>query len=429
MGETLPDTANPSHVAEGVRRLANERAQDVPDAAKGYLERGWCVLPLCPPWWLTKDKSAPLASAGKKPQAANLATWERLWARPELWTPERPTKAEHAKKTGNAWSNGSDWQHLRLTPDALPLAFADGCNLGVNLGKASGGLADVDLDTPEALELAARFLPPTWTFGRPGKPRSHWLYQAPGAVLEQFRDLPPAKGKTGATLVELRAEPRDGSGAQTVLPPSTYRTGEQITWAEDCDSQESPTTVDPAELRSWVALLAEACLLLRHCDRAAVLAYLDGTAPYPTAPAEVLKLARQWRGLPQTLKPAKPWKPNLNLGDDWIADVNRAGPLGVAQALGFEANENWIAQCPACEGVTRSRKDKRIPVAIFAAKHGPAWIHRGCGEHGDALAFAAWHTLGRVPDKGEHEAWAKLRAECASKGLCKPKPEKKERRT
>ncbi len=46
------------------------------------------------------------------------------------------------------------------------------------LGEASGGLADVDLDSIEAVHVGPYFLPRTLCFGRPSKPRSHWLYQS-----------------------------------------------------------------------------------------------------------------------------------------------------------------------------------------------------------------------------------------------------------
>src|SRR5690606_32784070 len=61
-----------------------------------------------------------------------------------------------------------------------PEQFAPGDNVGVRLGEPSGWLVDVDLDCAEAIALAPMFLPPTATFGRLSKPRSHWLYIAAG---------------------------------------------------------------------------------------------------------------------------------------------------------------------------------------------------------------------------------------------------------
>src|SRR5215471_21191990 len=62
-----------------------------------------------------------------------------------------------------------------------PADFADGMNIAIRLGKCSRDLADCDLDCEEAIALAPLYLPKTSAiFGRPSKPRSHWLYIAAG---------------------------------------------------------------------------------------------------------------------------------------------------------------------------------------------------------------------------------------------------------
>ena len=48
-------------------------------------------------------------------------------------------------------------------------------NLGVLLGKPSGGLVDIDLDIPEAALVAEVIWPPGPTFGRKSNPKSHRL--------------------------------------------------------------------------------------------------------------------------------------------------------------------------------------------------------------------------------------------------------------
>jgi hypothetical protein len=164
-----------------------------------------------------------------------------------------------------------EWEHLRLTAADLEQHFAArAMNVGINLGEPSRGLADVDLDCHEALELAARLLPSTATFGRPSKPRSHWLYVAEGAITEQFCDLPEEGKPRGATLVELRATPPSRAGQQvgghqTVFPGSVHPSGEAIEWAE---RSGDPAAVSASELRERVAQLACACLLSRHCPDA-----------------------------------------------------------------------------------------------------------------------------------------------------------------
>ncbi len=102
-----------------------------------------------------------------------------------------------------------NWQHLRLTADELPQHFNGDCaNIGLLLEDASGGLVDVDLDTPEALALA-EWLPDTsMVSGRPGNRASHRFYRASDVPTARYKDT------DGETLIEVR-----GSGAQTVVPP------------------------------------------------------------------------------------------------------------------------------------------------------------------------------------------------------------------
>jgi hypothetical protein len=70
------------------------------------------------------------------------------------------------------------WNKRRLAPADLPQEFRDlQSNIGILLGKASGGLVDIDLDCDIGRELAGKFLPKTGiVFGRPGARGAHWLY-------------------------------------------------------------------------------------------------------------------------------------------------------------------------------------------------------------------------------------------------------------
>jgi len=144
-----------------------------------------------------------------------------------------------------------DWTKRDYQPDH----WYDGDNVGIKLGDASGGLVDVDLDCAEAVQLASLFLPPTATFGRASKPRSHWLYRAP--------ETKTWKPKRAA--VELRS-----TGAQTVFPPSVRGVSdrdppgsvpEEIAWYDWPEA--GPVTIDPAELRAHVCRLALGAMLLR----------------------------------------------------------------------------------------------------------------------------------------------------------------------
>src|SRR3954447_1510534 len=75
-----------------------------------------------------------------------------------------------------------DWQKNKIKTAAdVSRHFDDSSNIGILLGTASAGLADVDLDCGEAVRLADGYLPRTAsTFGRLSKPRSHRLYVASG---------------------------------------------------------------------------------------------------------------------------------------------------------------------------------------------------------------------------------------------------------
>lgn len=139
------------------------------------------------------------------------------------------------------------WEQLRLSVELLDQHFNGHLqNIGVLLGEPSGWLIDVDLDHMRAVELAPQFLPATPAiFGRPGKPRSHWIYRvsAPAAT-KKFRS------KSAGMLVEFRS-----TGMQTVFPPSTHESGESIGWEQ---ADHEPATVEPGELLECVQRLADA---------------------------------------------------------------------------------------------------------------------------------------------------------------------------
>ena len=142
------------------------------------------------------------------------------------------------------------WPELRLTAAKLDRILVSGRhNLSLLTGPPSGGLADVDLDTPEARTLARAtgWLPPTdAVFGRAGSPRSHALYtvadgpaRVPGGTTRRQSKAPGfavsggATGSGGATPV-THCELRWGPGLHTVAPASHHEgTGEAIVWMPD----------------------------------------------------------------------------------------------------------------------------------------------------------------------------------------------------
>lgn len=171
-----------------------------------------------------------------EPEPMDVRSWvakyrERGW----FAVPLRPRSKSPARR---------DWTSLRLTPEVFP----EGCNIGLILGEPSGWLVDVDLDCPEAIELADQYLPPTPAItGRPSSTQSHRWYIAAGATTEKHTD------RNGSMIVELRS-----TGAQTVVGPSIHPDGEPY---ENVIAQ--PAIVPAPMLAACVKALADAVIFKR----------------------------------------------------------------------------------------------------------------------------------------------------------------------
>jgi hypothetical protein len=147
------------------------------------------------------------------------------------------------------------WPDLRLAEPDLDARFptAHACNIGILCGEPSGGLVDVDLDTPEAVAVGEDLLPETgMVHGRFHNPRSHWWYRT---------DRPPDKASTGfedvdgKKLLELRS-----TGGQTMVPPSRHPSLERLRW----DPDGEPAFVPFEELLTALNKVAAAAILARH---------------------------------------------------------------------------------------------------------------------------------------------------------------------
>lgn len=137
--------------------------------------------------------------------------------------------------------------------------FDNDVNIAIRVGRQSSGLVDADLDCEEAIELAPLYLPPTGArFGRASKPLSHWLYIAVGATFENFID-PIAQ----ETMLELRADGRDGGAHITLVPPS-IADNERREWHGEAIE---PAVVDHRPLRICMARLAIGCLTMRYVSK------------------------------------------------------------------------------------------------------------------------------------------------------------------
>lgn len=150
-------------------------------------------------------------------------------------------------------------------------AFFPDKNIGVVLGPARKGPIDVDIDCPEAAFFAPYFLPKTnAVFGRPSKPRSHYLYIVKDATpTVQITDKSVNGDKK--TIIEMRADA--ATAVQTVLPGSVHECGESVEWV---NALHDPALVSAEELSRAVKRVAAAVVVTRHfwgpgCRHAAVM--------------------------------------------------------------------------------------------------------------------------------------------------------------
>lgn len=128
-------------------------------------------------------------------------------------------------------------------------------NVGIQLGKKSNGIVDIDLDCDEAQDLAKSLLPHTGAvFGRGSKPRSHYLYYV-RPYPERFSSYKFVDPNTNENILEIR-----GDGMQTMMPPSVHPSGETVEW----DDMSSVAQLEADQLRQYVGRLATAVLISRY---------------------------------------------------------------------------------------------------------------------------------------------------------------------
>lgn len=174
----------------------HEGTMNLPTPASSVDENSLAAIALAPPTWRARTAAQVYLSMGWVPIPIEVGS----------------------KAPGYGWQTRTwDSAAASLDDDFPPAAPR---NVGVLLGEASTGLVDLDLDSPSIAVWADVYLPPTLTFGRVGKPRSHRIYQAPVAKCWRFQD-PISK----AMLLEVRS-----NGGQTVFPGSVHPSGEVVEW-------------------------------------------------------------------------------------------------------------------------------------------------------------------------------------------------------
>jgi hypothetical protein len=188
-------------------------------------------------------------------------------ARAERPQPARDARAAAREYIGRGWApvpvptrsknpGRASWQHERHAIEDVDRVFAPDGNIGLLLGGPSNGLADIDLDTTEAVNAAPFFLPTTdrWQ-GRASRRRSHaFYYVTDEPSLRSIKHIDPTRG----CLVELRSFSEKNTPLQTIVYPSLHdETGELIEWEGDGE----PARVTASTLRTAVAKIA-ACALV-----------------------------------------------------------------------------------------------------------------------------------------------------------------------
>ncbi|MFH1464005.1 MAG: bifunctional DNA primase/polymerase [Pseudomonadota bacterium] len=298
------------------------------------------------------------------------------------------------------------WPGRRLGRQDLGLF--EGRNVGLVLGDASGGLADVDCDWPEAAELAHELLPPTGlVHGRASSRRSHWWYCSHGARNGVLRVERAARRKQ--TVAELR-----GSGLMTVVPPSTHPGGERLVW----ERWGQPGRVPADELRQAVGRLALAAVLRArgwNAQEAVSLVRRQAADVVKTVERDLHPLVpvRAWLGLEERSREGgragrSGGQLVLGCASSFTEAVllHLGGVLGAARLLGLPLHEGR-QPCPFHGGA--SRRSLQIT--------GHAWrCWSGCGQ-GSAIHLAA-RAMG--VDYREARAW--LAAELGLRSHDHPPP-------
>ena len=266
----------------------------------------------------------------------------------------------------------SDWPSLRITSAAdIERLFGVNDNVGILNGQPSSWLVDVDLDTPQALELALTMLPPTLRFGRPGRPLSHWLYYAEGATTAKFADP-----ETHSMLLELRS-----TGTQTVFPPSIHPSGETVLFE---DSDAPPTELDAAHLRKRVQRLAAAVLMVRHgyaveAARACAEHWEPGCDD--GLPEVVAARAREWStGLsvaPRPVATAPVTSGGAGSGDPVRRAAGYLAKIGGAVAGARGHDVTWAAAVALVRGFALSSSDAlSLLMSDYNPRCSPPWSER-----------------------------------------------------
>jgi len=149
-----------------------------------------------------------------------------------------------------------EWQKKDVELEKLKQHVERGGNVGLQMGEVSDWRGCVEVDCPEAVALAPKFLPETLTAGRNAEPR-HYLYRSPGLGYKTFQV------EASKELMAIKASD-NGKGHYVVVAPSRHPDKGQYLWRLNGFNPAAITEVSAPELKKRAELLAVAVLIARH---------------------------------------------------------------------------------------------------------------------------------------------------------------------
>jgi hypothetical protein len=161
---------------------------------------------------------------------------------------EARTKRPKGEVNGSA-KGANGWTKLRVSEKNVHKHFKDGDNIGGLWGEPSNWAIDVDLDTPEAQQIALSYLPETLIYGRNRAPASHYIYRCKNSRTRKYLT------KDIGVIAEIRS-----TGSQTVLPGSTHPSGDRYRLDHDVDI----ASIGWLDLQRRVGLIAAATIAAHY---------------------------------------------------------------------------------------------------------------------------------------------------------------------
>ncbi len=149
----------------------------------------------------------------------------------------------------------AEWQLKDVSHEELESWVRRGGNIGWQCGEASGWIAGVDLDWPEARALAPRFLPETLRGAKGQEAPSQYIYRSVGLGYVKFAGLDKSE------IISVKAS-NNGRGHQIVVAPSVHQSKGSYRFVGGYNPA-AIAEVDPNHLAHRIAMLSVAALVAR----------------------------------------------------------------------------------------------------------------------------------------------------------------------